>query len=333
MLRQIFFLALSALLLSACTEVQFASHVAKRAMGTTSSGNYAASGVEQGNFKIGKPYTVMGQTYYPKETYEFSETGIASWYGPGFQGKRTASGERFDTNELTAAHRTLQMPSLVRVTNLDNGRSVIVRVNDRGPFKRGRVMDVSEKAAELLGFKGIGTAKVKIDVLPQESMQIAEMARRGESTKGIELAANRGQMPGIVPAAVTTGDIEMASADPLQGPAIGGAGSVTAEALAPIQGHTSTDGRFMPDPVVTQMPVAGHANIYVQAGSFAMADNAQRMSQNLSHIGAVNVYPGYVNGKQFYRVRIGPVANVADADRMLSQVISMGNSSAIIVVD
>lgn len=332
MLRQILPLMLSALLLSACTEVQFASHVAKKAMGTTSSGAYAPSGVtQQGTFKVGKPYTVMGQTYYPKETYEHTETGIASWYGPGFQGKRTASGERFDTNELTAAHRTLQMPSLVRVTNLDNGRSVIVRVNDRGPFKRGRVIDVSEKAAELLGFKGIGTAKVKLDVLPEESMQIAEMARRGENTRGIELAANRGQMPGIVPAS-TSSNIEIASADPMQGPALGDIGPVSAEALAPVQGHTSTDGRFMPDPVVTQVPVT-KTNIYVQAGSFALADNAQRMSQTLGHIGPASVYPSYVNGKQFYRVRIGPVPNVEHADRVLNQVIAMGNSSALIVVD
>ena len=169
------------LMLTGCAETEFASHVHKRLRGPS-----------QGNFKVGDPYQVGGTWYYPKETYQYSETGIASWYGPGFSGKHTASGETYDDNELTAAHRTLQMPSLVRVTNLDNGKSVIVRVNDRGPYMRGRVMDVSTKAASLLGFRNIGTAKVRLDLLPQESLQIAAAARAGLNTKGYEVAANKG---------------------------------------------------------------------------------------------------------------------------------------------
>ena len=162
------------LILGSCAEAELASHVAK-----TSFPRQQA----QGNFKVGNPYKVEGRTYTPKETYEFTETGVASWYGPGFHGKRTANGERFDKNELTAAHRTLQMPSLVRVTNLENGRSLVVRVNDRGPFKRGRVIDVSERAASLLGFKGVGTAKVRLDLLADESKAIAMAARAGQNTR------------------------------------------------------------------------------------------------------------------------------------------------------
>src|SRR5262245_60445932 len=117
------------LMLCACAETQFAAHVAKN----VPEGAQARQKQQQGNFKVGNPYKVDGQWNTPKETYKFTETGIASWYGPGFHGKRTANGEKFDSNELTAAHRTLQLPSLVRVTNLENGRSFVVRVNDRGP--------------------------------------------------------------------------------------------------------------------------------------------------------------------------------------------------------
>jgi rare lipoprotein A len=114
--------------LGGCSEVELISHVAKTTMPPVRG---------QGTFKVGNPYKVEGRTYYPAETYDYEETGIASWYGNEFKGKRTANGEIFDPNELTAAHRTLQMPSLVRVTNLDNGRSLIVRVNDRGPYSAG----------------------------------------------------------------------------------------------------------------------------------------------------------------------------------------------------
>jgi len=93
------------------------------------------------------------------------EHGMASWYGPGFHGRQTASGEVFDRNEMTAAHRDLPLPSFVRVTNLDNGRSVILRVNDRGPVSSDLVIDVSEEAAEELGFIDAGVVPVRVDVL------------------------------------------------------------------------------------------------------------------------------------------------------------------------
>jgi rare lipoprotein A len=116
--------------------------------------------------KVGQPYTIAGTTYRPAYRTAYSEEGIASWYGPGFHGKPTANGERFDARAMTAAHPTLQLPSYVQVTNLDNGRQVVLRVNDRGPFAKGRVIDVSAAAAEQLGFKTAGTARVRVDLLP-----------------------------------------------------------------------------------------------------------------------------------------------------------------------
>ena len=115
-----------------------------------------------GVYKVGAPYQVADTWYYPREQPDYDETGIASWYGSAFHGRATANGERFDSNALSAAHRTLPMPVNVRVTNLDNGRSLVVRVNDRGPFAKGRIIDLSEHAAALLGYKAQGTARVRV---------------------------------------------------------------------------------------------------------------------------------------------------------------------------
>jgi len=113
-----------------------------------------------------KAYTVRGKTYRPLKSAEgFTETGMASWYGPGFHGKRTASGERFNQNSLTAAHKLLPFGTKVRVTNLSNGRETVVRINDRGPFSASRIIDVSKKAARDLGMISSGTARVHITAL------------------------------------------------------------------------------------------------------------------------------------------------------------------------
>ena len=112
-----------------------------------------AQSVGEGVYKIGKPYKVNGVWYFPKEDYNYDEVGYASWYGPDFHNKRTANGEIFDMNMLSAAHKTLPLPSVIRVTNLQNGRSLVLRVNDRGPFVNDRILDVSKKAAHLLDLK------------------------------------------------------------------------------------------------------------------------------------------------------------------------------------
>src|SRR5215471_13123687 len=138
------------------------------------------SGVAQrGSYKIGAPYKIDGVWYTPQEEFNHVETGVASWYGPGFHGKSTANGERYDQGERTAAHRTLQMPAIVRVTNLENGRSTVVRINDRGPFARSRIIDLSRQAADELDIVHMGTARVRIDQLPAESQAVKEVAMSG----------------------------------------------------------------------------------------------------------------------------------------------------------
>jgi rare lipoprotein A len=142
----------------------------------------------EGAYKIGKPYNVGGVWYYPKVDYGYRETGIASWYGPGFDGKQTANGEIYDQMALTAAHPTLPMPTMVRVTNLENGRSLRLRINDRGPFKNGRIIDLSYRAAQLLDVVEAGTAKVSVEVLEQESRQLTAIAQGREAARNAPAA-------------------------------------------------------------------------------------------------------------------------------------------------
>jgi len=373
-------------MLSGCAETELATHLFKKA-------TWAGSQETAGTYKVGNPYSVAGVRYHPREDFNLVETGIASWYGPNFHGKRTANGEVYDQNALTAAHRTLQMPSLVRVTNLENGKSVVVRINDRGPFKRGRVIDVSKKAASLLGFINQGTAKVRIEVLEKESRQIAEAAKRGMDTSKITLAelnrispqpATAAAAPAVpvlttVSTRQTAKPVQMASlrndaeflpeslqtptitveelaapgakvssgwaaprqpAQPVKTPAaptredregfvksLGLDNRATAE--QPMASGTLQGGRFMPDPVVTREPV-NPTGIFVQAGSFTVQDNAERLSRKLSALGPVLVDPVMVSGRKFWRVRVGPIDTVETADKILSEVIRIGGTGKVV---
>src|SRR3984893_17018224 len=124
-----------------------------------------------GTYRVGKPYTVAGRVYVPEENSHYRAEGLASWYGDDFHGRLTANGEVFDLNGVTAAHPTMPLPSYARVTNRSNGRSLVVRVNDRGPYHSERVMDVSVKSAQLLGFHGRGTAWVRVEYAGRAPME------------------------------------------------------------------------------------------------------------------------------------------------------------------
>jgi rare lipoprotein A len=124
-----------------------------------------------GTYRVGKPYTVAGRVYVPEEDTSYREEGMASWYGDDFHGRLTANGEVFDMASLTAAHPTLPMPCYARVTNLTNGKSLIVRVNDRGPYHGNRLIDVSNRAAELLEFRGNGVARVRVEYVGRAPLE------------------------------------------------------------------------------------------------------------------------------------------------------------------
>jgi rare lipoprotein A len=162
------------LVLANCASDKFASRVDPK-YGVSSSPRVVELGEPVpkggGTYRVGKPYTVAGRVYVPEEDPNYREEGLASWYGDDFHGRLTANGEVFDMASLSAAHPTLPMPSYARVTNLSNGKSLIVRVNDRGPYHGNRLIDVSNRAAELLEFKNHGVARVRVEYVGRAPLE------------------------------------------------------------------------------------------------------------------------------------------------------------------
>jgi rare lipoprotein A len=294
------------LALAGCAETQLAIHVAKktareiygtpRATADDARAQQAAYPPGQRPplrpiYKVGDPYQIDGQWYYPKEEFHAVETGIASWYGAEFHGKPTANGETYDMNAITAAHRTLQMPSVVRVTNLENGRSLTLRVNDRGPFARGRIIDLSRRSAELLGVYEVGTAKVRVEVLPEESRMVKEATLRGQPSDLLQLASF------ATPAAPPPPPPPLAV-----------------------------------EPQLRVVPV-GPSGIYIQAGAFANHENALRVRDAIAELAPATITPVSATGQRLFRVRLGPLASVDDADAALERVVKRGYAGARIVVE
>ncbi len=313
---------------------------------------------QRGYYKIGDPYVVDGVLYTPAEDWNYDETGIGSWYGPDFHGKRTANGELYDMNQVTAAHKTLPMPSLVRVTNLENGRTIIVRVNDRGPFVRGRIIDMSRRGAQLLGFERTGTAKVRVQIMARESQALAEAARQGQLA--VDIAGIDPDQPPPPPPATPTytrpaaatppprqlaqaqpykPPQQIAQAQPYQPPRPPDVAVVDEKSVMQREVPTQTikgediGGRFLPAPQIASVQKVRPSSIYIQAGAFSVAENAERMRAKLGLITKANIAPANVGGRMFYRVRIGPIATVDQADQILAQVVAAGAGEAKIVVD
>ncbi|MGZ8330643.1 MAG: septal ring lytic transglycosylase RlpA family protein [Rhodoplanes sp.] len=147
-----------------------------------------------GGYLIGKPYVVANRLYVPQENPNYRAEGLASWYGPDFHGRRTANGEVFDMHRMSAAHPTLPLPSYVRVTNLGNGRSIVLRANDRGPYHSNRIVDVSVKAADMLGFSKHGVARVRIEYVDRAPLE--------GSDDGVLMATLREGQPAPAPSLV-----------------------------------------------------------------------------------------------------------------------------------
>jgi rare lipoprotein A len=304
-------------ILAGCAQTQFFAQTAKR---------FGSTHKEGGGYKVGKPYKINGLWYYPQVDYEYQETGIASWYGTKFHGRQTANGEIYDMNTLTAAHRTLPMPSYVRVTNLQNGRSLILKVNDRGPFAHNRIIDVSRRGAQLLGFYRQGTTRVRVEILPNESRAIATRL-----TGGRQIA--RGQSP----IKVAKLPKESVSTENLAPPPGGASVApkpqyVVQKKLTQRVNHRSVE-RETPELGVVQTEPVQPTKLFVQAGAFSHFNNANRVRARLHRIGDVWISPVLVNGQDLYRVRLGPFQRTEQADRFLESVIRAGYSGARIVVE
>jgi rare lipoprotein A len=319
--------------LSACAESRLISHTTKQAS-RIATPEPAEPGKRAGIYKVGNPYQINGVWYYPKEDPTYDETGIASWYGADFHGKSTANGEVFDMNDVTAAHQTLPMPSLVRVTNLENGRSIIVRVNDRGPFANGRIIDLSRRSAQLLGLERQGVGKVRVQMVgpasgdpnvaqPAAAVLAEEKPPVHAAPRSTVLASNllppsgaRPQAP-AVPARPSTS----ASAQP----------SAT-ETLAAANARQATQ----PTPPLQQtmrQEAVKPTSIFIQAAAFTRFDNANRLSAKLSGMAPTKVSSAIVNGTEFFRVRMGPINDVGRADQMLAYLIANDAPDAKIVVE
>ncbi|MEQ9518715.1 MAG: septal ring lytic transglycosylase RlpA family protein [Parvibaculum sp.] len=313
--------AASPIALLGCAEAQLGTHVAKTL------GNSGGTG--GGVYKVGSPYQIAGRWYTPKEDERYDREGIASWYGPNFHGKPTANGEVFDQNLVTAAHPTLPMPIYARVTNLENGRSLIVRINDRGPFVADREIDLSRRSAELLGYLNKGTARVRVQYLRRAPLE-------GDVSDVQSVVADNGDF--IMPQAEDARDQERAAPVPTSAVRVASLTPVALGGAATNSTLTEADMAPIPDtPSVSSSPASQVAAIapgtYVQAGAFSNSANAQALKVQLSDLGPVEVHPVNVNGTEMYRVRVGPVQDPQTANNLLQQVTGRGHSNARVITE
>jgi rare lipoprotein A len=239
-----------------------------------------------------RPYAVLGQTYVPiTDTRPFMQRGIGSWYGKKFHGKKTSSGERYDMYKMTAAHPTLPIPSYARVTNLNNGKQVIVRVNDRGPFHSSRIIDLSYTAALKLGYLGKGSGELEVErLLPEEIERMTQRKREAPAVAATEPAiAPVAPAAALLPAVATP-----VAADPL-----------------PLEFASSK-------PAEQAMPASG---FYLQLGAYSQPANAESLRSQLTQKWASSLPPiEVVQAGPLYRLYSGPFASrnaAADAAQLV----------------
>ena len=243
------------------------------------------------------PYTVFGKQYYPiQDARRYQAVGPASWYGIKFHGQATANGETYDLYGMTAAHKTLPLPSYVRVTNLENGKSVILRVNDRGPFYSDRIIDLSFAAAKKLGYAEKGTARVKVEGIDPHEW----WAQQGRPVPMV-LANNQPAKAAVAPALAKPAPVvEQYAPPPAQ----------HAAAVVPVQIDAKKNDSL------------GASGLYLQVGAFANPDAAELLKDKLSQTTSVPVFISSVVRDQqiLHRVRLGPISNQGEAEQLQSSV-------------
>ena len=285
---QFLLLILSFALLSSCSETTFLINSAKK----------IGSWDEDPMYKIGDPYKINGKWYYPAIDYNYNEVGIASWYGPGFHGKKTANGEVFDQNKISAAHKTLPMPSIVKVTNLDNGKVLEnIRVNDRGPFAGNRIIDLSKKAAQELGFVNSGVANVRVEIMENESRIYAAQNSKNNKVR----KANKAKVEKVQRNVISNEEVNNNYDD-----------------LA----NTSTED----NQILKDKPVI------IQVGAFGDHRNAKSLTEKLSEFKAY-IERKFIDNKYLYRVRIGPLSNLDLAKSIKLKLFELGHTSSHLVVN
>ena len=300
-----------------------------------------------------RPYQINGVWYYPQPHYEYMEEGIASLYGGGdvFHGRPTATGERYDMNGITAAHKTVPLPCIAKVTNLENGRELIVKVNDRGPFITGRIIDVSRRSAQLLGFERQGLAKVRVETLVPESL-----ALNGIDTPTVMMA--QAPTPPVSPAPVVLSAAPLVvaqSSDPetLFEALAAGEG---AENTSPRMPHMAAEAPLPEPPITTEQPypesivlaeaplsatpspqpvkleATPSTGIFVHVGEYETYAKAQSMSRALEGFADSPIGIVKNNGPQPYVARLGPLPSMSKANQLLDQLVNAGHLISRIVI-
>ena len=295
-LKTLFLTGLFATVLCSCTENGFLLH--------SNGKNYINQDVN-GIYKIGDRYQVNGIWYQPREDYGYKEVGIASWYGPDFHKGSTANGETYNMYKLTAAHKTLPLPSIVKITNLENGKEVVVRVNDRGPFVNNRIIDVSKEAATRLGFVDSGTAKVRVEILAKESKELKQL-----------ILDNGGKIVGGSPMSdeITDNIENQEQRQEKQALSI----SLHPDEMSAVPAEE--EPIYQPDEKRVSSVSISERNIdsiaqkgyFIQLGAFKNYENAKALKENFKAYDQVKIIQ--VNQKQtIYRVRIGPFSEPSQA--------------------
>ena len=254
-------------------------------------------------YKIGKKYSIKNKYYFPKKNLYYDKTGIASWYGPKFHGKLTANGEIYNQNALTAAHKTLPLPSAVRVTNLKNNKSVILRINDRGPFVNDRIIDLSSRAADILDLKKKGTGLVRVTILKEKSIMLENLAKKGSFPEISKLP--KSEVPKVNVPKITTVKIE---------------GS---KKRKKIKKEINYDLQNLKK----------EYSIYIKLASFSSLESAKKMKEKLSYLKKVKIYKINSGNKTLFQVKAGPFLNVEKVDGIHALLLEKGMQGAKIIIE
>lgn len=334
-------LALAALWVAACgttsNHMLSVDYPVRPAAPASASGGHAQRPPAPNGYEhqvVGKPYEVNGRWYTPADQPNYDETGIASWYGPNFDGKRTANGEVYDMNGVSAAHKTLPLPSLVEVTNLDNGKSMVVRVNDRGPFVDGRIIDLSRGAAEELGVLRPGVAHVRVRYLgpPPLNGEPVQIARADPPPP----ARNYARAPPDEPARPEP-ERTYARMEPQNEPAPAPSWDADLSAQPAQTGWSAPAWSPPPLPPGQTVAVAYSEQAVVQgayevqAGVFSQAANAQRAASLVSGAGRAEIRTITRDGRTLYKVVVGGLDDEGAANAARAAVAASGFPDAVIV--
>jgi rare lipoprotein A len=253
-------------------------------------------------FKIGQKYMIKEKYYFPKKDLYYNKTGIASWYGPKFHGKLTANGEIYDQNAFTAAHKTLPLPSAVKVTNLKNNKSVVLRINDRGPFVNDRIIDLSSKAADILDLKKNGTGLVRVTVLKDKSEILEDLAKKGYFPEIKDLP--KVEVPKVNIPKITNVKIEESK-------------------KKIIKNKISYDLKNLKK----------EYKIFIKLAAFNSQKSAILMKEKLSYVEKIKIYKINRREKVIYQVKAGPFLSVKKVDGIYSLLLKRGMQGAKIIIE